>query len=89
MNEIVTDLLGQPITAASVIAKARREKKQGYASPPGSGPAGETCRSCAHYCRVQGGVKTYPKCGLVKWSHGPGTDIKARAPACAQWRQCA
>lgn len=85
MNEIVTDLLGQPISAASVVMKARRPKKHGYASAPGSGPQGETCKSCANYRRVKSGTRAYPKCVLVKWTHGPGTDIKASSPACSRW----
>jgi hypothetical protein len=55
-----------------------------YPAPPGSGPEGQTCRGCDHYCRVQGGAKAYPKCELMKanWTHGTGTDIKASSPAC-------
>ena len=58
----------------------------GYAAKPGTGPTGQTCRACAHYTRVQGhGDRFYRKCGLLEaqWTHGPGTDIKAGAPACA------
>lgn len=52
-----------------------------YAGRVGAGPAGRTCRDCKHYRRVQFS-KTYLKCGLVPPTRGPGTDIKARAPAC-------
>ena len=58
----------------------------GYPRPPGSGPDGETCRSCAHYCRTGNGGK-FLKCALLRarWTHGPGTDIKAKSPACELW----
>ncbi len=81
------DLFGVPITAASVMAKPGRPKKTGHAAPPGSGPAGETCKSCAHYSRAAGGRRAYPKCGLMRhaWTHGPGSDIKASSPACNRW----
>lgn len=61
---------------------------KGYARPPGTGPAGETCKTCAHYCRVQGGGSKFPKCALIRfrWTHGPGTDIRAKSPACELWQ---
>jgi hypothetical protein len=54
---------------------------------PGTGPEGETCKTCKHYCRVHYHDKVYLKCGLMRaeWSHGPGTDIKASYPACKEW----
>jgi hypothetical protein len=86
-SAIETDLLGHPISAASVVAKPRRRRKHGYASIPGSGPAGQTCRGCKFYTRVCGGSRFYPKCGKIPyaWTNGPGTDIKASAPACSYW----
>lgn len=58
----------------------------GYAARPGTGPAGETCRTCRHLRRVKReGGRTYSKCGLVPSSHGPGTDIRASAAACREW----
>jgi hypothetical protein len=66
--------------------KAKGQPK-GYARPPGTGPQGETCASCAHCCYVRGGTKAYPKCGVIRhhWTHGPGTDIRMRSPACELW----
>lgn len=88
------DLFGAPLSDDTAMAKVRRRAsgrgwRGGYASAPGSGPAGETCKTCDHYCRVGGGRRAYPKCGLMRhaWTHGPGSDIKARAPACSQWRE--
>lgn len=58
----------------------------GYAAPPGTGPEGETCATCAHFTRRLF-AKTYLKCGLMaaNWTGGRKTDVKARAPACRQW----
>ncbi len=58
----------------------------GYASVPGTGPAGQTCASCKHICRKRM-AKTYIKCALMedRWTGGGGTDIKAKAPACSKW----
>lgn len=62
-------------------------KGTGYAAPPGTGPKGETCKSCRHYRIVMGKGRDYRKCSLMArvWTGGPGTDIKASAPACAKW----
>ncbi len=61
---------------------------KGHAAKPGTGPTGETCKTCAHYTRVSW-AGTYRKCGhelaRAKWTHGPGSDIRARDPACSQW----
>jgi hypothetical protein len=91
------DLFGRevslPPTDAPAMTPAQRRKlcrkptrPKGYAWTPGTGPAGETCSSCSHIVRVRMS-RTYLKCGLVRaqWSHGPGTDILARSPACAKW----
>ena len=29
--------------------------------------------------------KTYIKCGLTNWTHGPATNIQANDPACEKW----
>lgn len=66
-----------------------KKKVRARATPadPGSGPAGETCRSCKHIRRTEGFARTYVKCALVKPSRGPGTDIRVRTPACARWER--
>jgi len=76
-----TDLFNQPIVDAR-----KTPKPLGHAGPVGSGPDGETCKTCKHLCRVQY-AKTYLKCGLLRkqWTHGPGTDIKAKDAACWKW----
>lgn len=68
--------------------KRRETRPNGYAAPPGGGPKGETCKSCAHYARTQH-AKVYRKCLLVRarWTNGPGTDILAKSPACGAWKK--
>ena len=78
------DVRRDPITTAG--GKRRKTRPNGYAAAPGSGPTGETCKNCAHFCRVGYHRKTYRKCALVKWTHGPGTDILARSLACGMWK---
>src|SRR5690349_4201789 len=82
------DLFGEPVDERSLplaVASGKRKptKPNGYAAPPGTGPDGRTCADCQHYCIKRMG-NTYRKCGLMRanWTGGPGTDIKARAPAC-------
>ena len=63
------------------------EKPRGYAAPPGSGPAGETCKSCRHSYRRDGANRNFWKCDLIRATKGPGTDIRVSSPACSRWEQ--
>lgn len=67
--------------------KRPKPKKKGYGGIPGTGPAGETCRSCQNCVSVGHHDKTYSKCLLIKhvWTHGPGTDILQKTAACSRW----
>lgn len=69
-----------------LLFKTPAKKNSGYAAPPGSGPADETCKSCEHlvHKRMAG---TYLKCALMQsvWTGGAGTDVKAGSPACVKW----
>lgn len=73
----------------SALAKRQpKQKRNGYAMIPGSGPAGETCKTCEHLTRkVMSG--TFLKCGLMvaRWTGGFGTDVLARSPACKLWEK--
>lgn len=62
-------------------------KRTGHAAPPGTGPTGESCKTCRFYCRVKYHDKTWLKCGLQehRWSHCGATDIRASDPACRCW----
>ena len=68
------------------IKRGRESEPRGYAAMPGTGPAGETCKSCRHYV-IKQMAKAYRKCGLRRavWTGGAGTDIRASAPACSKW----
>ncbi len=70
----------------SALAGRKPSKKTGHAAPPGSGPAGETCKSCRHLARNQM-AKVYLKCELMRaiWTGGGGTEVRAQDPACRRW----
>ena len=61
----------------------------GYVAPPGTGPAGETCGSCAHcrYRKNRRGRHFY-KCALAvaAWTGGRGSDVLLKSPACRRWQ---
>lgn len=63
-------------------------ERRGYAMPPGTGPAGETCGSCKHHV-VNRLARDYHKCILnrAKWTGGPRSDILVRAAACSKWEK--
>lgn len=87
------DMFGNEVTVdeARKLLKARtKPQKRGYAAPPGTGPAGETCGTCRHLYRNRM-AKTYLKCNLMRahWTGGFGTDILAKAPACREWTSTA
>lgn len=47
----------------------------------------ETCGTCAHHIRVNGGARNWPKCDRIKATHGHATDCLARFPACVGWEK--
>jgi hypothetical protein len=68
-------------------AFAKKNKRKGlHAAEPGTGPVGETCKTCAHLVRRRFS-NTYLKCGLcvAKWTGGGATDVRARDDACSKW----
>jgi len=74
MHPSPTDLFG---------GTSRRFAGAGYAASPGTGPAGQTCGTCAH-CRRQ--IDGWHKCALVLETASKKTDISRRAPACLAWQ---
>jgi len=68
----------------------RAKGSHGHVAPPGSGPLGETCKTCAHLVHKRMS-RSYLKCGLnqAKWTGGPGSDVHARDPACRKWEDAA
>jgi hypothetical protein len=77
----MNDLFGQEIKSE----EKKKGQPKGYAYPPGTGPTGETCKTCEHSYRRQGGSNAYFKCDLVPPTNGPGTDIRLKSPACFKW----
>jgi len=83
-----TNLFGEVVVEpVRKISQRNPTRPKGYAAPPGSGPAGETCRSCKHYVRKHYHRYVHLKCGLMQaaWTHGPGSDIRASSMACKKW----
>ena len=66
--------------------KVKHPKDRAHPYPPGSGPAGQTCGTCAKLCERRFS-KTYFKCHVLMkfWTAGPGTDIRKKDPACLCW----
>lgn len=83
----IQTLLELPLCGGPTIGQLPTVKRSrgGYAAPPGSGPAGETCKTCAHRYQRMGGAKSFTKCRLVKATNGKGSDILQKSPACSRW----
>ena len=80
-----TDLFGERVESEF----RKTPVPKGYAATPGSGPQGESCKSCKHAVGTgRTGGRTYWKCELLRahWTSGPGTDILLRSPACKHWQ---
>lgn len=76
--------------AAALRPKRRRDPvPRGHAWKPGTGPEGETCKTCAHRVRLHYHNKVYQKCGKNEagWTHGRGSDIRVADPACKFWEK--
>ncbi len=54
----------------------------------GTGPEGETCGTCKYLIRIEYHNRAYRKCEKMKghWTHGPGTDVRAKDEACRWWK---
>lgn len=84
------------LAAGPMLTPAQRRKlappcskgARGHVAPPGTGPEGETCGTCAHLFRKTL-ASTYLKCGLneAKWTGGGKTDVRARDHACRMWEK--
>lgn len=68
------------------VAPPSVKPRGGYAAVPGTGPEGETCKTCRHLFRRKMS-HVYLKCKLMErqWTRGTASDIKAKTPACARW----
>ena len=64
-------------------------RQRGHAAPPGTGPEGENCRICRFYVSMRYHGTPHPKCkmSIHRWTHGVGSDIRAKDPACRCWEK--
>jgi hypothetical protein len=67
-------------------ASVKHPLDRAHPYPPGSGPRGQTCGTCAKLCTRHYSRK-YFKCHVLMkfWSAGPATDIRKKDPACLCW----
>jgi len=88
-QQVIWEGLGHPPEPARGYGSGTRKKKTGYAADPGTGPEGETCKSCKFKTKKPWTEGHYLKCLLMRehWTGGAGTDIKARSPACRYWEK--
>lgn len=65
---------------------SRTGRPTGYAAAPGSGPLGQSCKSCRHMKRV-GLVRAFRKCDLMRefWDGSRKSDVNSSSPACCRW----
>lgn len=83
------DLMALMNAPAMTPAERKRMKRRaenvarGYAYHPGTGPAGETCKTCAHCVEF----RRWKKCRKAKaiWTGSRRTDILVGSPACKYW----
>ena len=80
------DLFGWDQPMKPKVRGKRDESARGNAAPIGSGPHGETCKTCVHSYHYEY-AKRYWKCDLVKATASPKTDIRLKWAACARWEK--
>ncbi len=68
-------------------AARQRQRLNGYAARPGTGPRGQRCNTCAHCLEVVQAAATVRKCQVTvrQWTPCHKTNIKPNAPACSEW----
>lgn len=60
---------------------------RGYAYFPGTGPAGETCKTCEYKESHRRWIKCNHEMARAKHTGGRGSDILASAAACKYWQK--
>lgn len=93
MSETLFDLMNLPEQPAMSDAERKRMKRRayerpaGHAAPIGTGPSGETCKTCRHIAN-RGTAKIYYKCRLneAKWTASRHSDIRVSDAACRKWK---
>jgi len=69
-----------------LIGRVKHPSDRAHPYPPGSGPTGQTCGTCAKLCERHCS-RTCFKCRVMKkdWTGGLATDIRKKDPACLSW----
>jgi hypothetical protein len=80
---VILDLFGNEVDPRTLHRKTTVQR--GHAWAPGTGPAGETCGSCAHIHRGRRWFKCYRS--RKRWTGGKATDVRARDAACKFWER--
>jgi hypothetical protein len=82
------DLFGYELDKPPMVKGKYKPICRGYAAPPGTGPPGETCKTC-RFSVARKMSKNYWKCLKMQplWTGGPGSDIRLKAPACKYWEE--
>ena len=78
------------LNAERIRAKEIKNKiPRGYIATPGTGPKGETCRTCQHVVRVRLMGEQRLRCGLnqAKWKKTNRSRVIPTSPACSQWER--
>lgn len=69
------------------LAVAKPKGSGATPAPSGSGPAGETCKTCAFsYAITTGCRKRFWKCAWCVRTSGSATDIRLKWEACSRWQ---
>ncbi len=58
-----------------------------HPAKPGTGPDGETCKTCRYRLSLDYHDTMYFKCELANITHGPGTDLRLKDEACEMWAE--
>lgn len=88
---MTTDLFGNEVVepVSNPPSKRKTTPAKGYAERPGTGPTGETCKTCRYkYANEMRSGRVFWKCCLMVhcWTSGRGSDILVNSPACKRWQ---
>lgn len=72
-------ILDAPMTTPTDL---RFKPMRGHVMPPGTGPVGQTCRTCRHRSPTSSTYKTWT-CGLVRGADA--SPIRLHERACGRW----
>lgn len=85
-REQLQALMDGPLINASAKPGGRAKRANAHPFPVGTGPDGETCKTCANLRQRRFYPRTYYKCRYTE-SGGKSTDIRLRDKACRGWEK--